>query len=50
MAEVGIKFFSRKHKFSLKLQGVCDRRGRFLDIEIGPTGSTSVQRFTFMKS
>ena len=43
MSEAGIKkfFCARKHKFSLNLQGVCDARGRFLDIDIGYLGSAS---------
>ena len=42
-AEVGVKnfFCGRKGKFGLNLQGVCDVRGRFLDVTIAHPGSTS---------
>ena len=36
------KFFcSRKNKFGLNLQAVCDARGRFLDVSIEHPGATS---------
>ena len=36
------KFFcGRKKKFGLNMQGTCDARGRFLDIDIGFPGSAS---------
>jgi len=36
------KFFcGRKKKFGITLQGICDHKRRFLDIELGHPGSTS---------
>ena len=42
-AQCGAKQFycGRKKKFGLNLQGICDAKGRFLDISIGHPGSTS---------
>lgn len=34
-------FCGRKHKFGLNFQGVCDSKGRFLDIACGSPASTS---------
>ena len=34
-------FCGRKHKFGLNFQGICDHRGRFLDIACGSPASTS---------
>lgn len=36
------KFFcGRKHKFGLNFQGLCDHKGRFLDVSCGSPASTS---------
>ena len=38
----GVKFFcSRKKKFGLNMQAVCDARRQFLDVNIGHPGCTS---------
>ena len=43
LCECGAKKFlcSRKKKFGLNMQAVCDDKGRFLDIEIQHPGATS---------
>ena len=40
---VGVKkfFCGRKNKFGLNMKGVCDVKGRYLDISIGHPGSAS---------
>ena len=51
VSKVGVKkFFCRcKNKFGLNLQGVCDVKGRYLDVTIGYPDST-LDYFAFVTS